>query len=81
YPENAFSTYYEREWRYVSHLSWFRFEPTDIEFITVLRIPVKTATHSGAKRPPVPTQKSHPFRFKSAALSERSDAGFQSSFS
>ncbi|MDD4996802.1 MAG: abortive infection system antitoxin AbiGi family protein [Syntrophales bacterium] len=35
YPENAFSTYYEREWRYVSHLSWFRFEPTDIEFITV----------------------------------------------
>jgi hypothetical protein len=46
-----------------------------------VRIPVKTATHSGAKRPPVPTQKSHPFRFKSAALSERSDAGFQSSFS
>ena len=35
YPENAFSTYYEREWRYVSYNSWFCFEPKDIEFITV----------------------------------------------
>jgi transposase InsO family protein len=46
-----------------------------------LPIPVKTATHSGANRPPVPTQRSRPFRFKSATLSERSDAGFLGSFS
>jgi hypothetical protein len=35
YPENAFSTFYEREWRYVSYDSWFCFDPKDIEFITV----------------------------------------------
>ena len=34
-PENAFSTYYEREWRYVSEKTWFEFSSEDIDFVTV----------------------------------------------